>query len=126
MLYTMHQLFKHENRFGQIFDLTNESNLIKPNDAGFAQATFDTKQLRLRAQAGLEVIKEEVDINLGDDGDQVDNFETKDSGLNDRLDLFIGDVDLYTGMLIQLEKEGGDDQMPDELRKALDPVKEKT
>ena len=69
LLYIMHQLFKHENRFGQIFDLTNESNLIRPSDAGFAQATVDTQQLRIRAQKGLDVIKEEVDLNLGDDGD---------------------------------------------------------
>ena len=75
---------------------------------------------------GLDVIKEEPDVNIGDDGDQVDNFETKDSGLNDRLDLFIGDVDLYTSMLTQLEKTEGDEQMPDELRRVLDPVKEKT
>ena len=34
LLYILHQLFKHENRFGQIYD--QNENMIRPNDAALA------------------------------------------------------------------------------------------
>ena len=88
--------------------MTDLNNLILPNQAGVA-GQFNMNNMntynRIRSQRpkGLEPISEELE--LGSFGqkrdDKVDfNFETKDSGLNDRLDLFIGDVDLYTSMLI--------------------------
>lgn len=133
LLYMMHQLFKHENRFAQVFDLTDMNKLIVPGQTGTAYNHFQvrTQTQRLRTES-LEPIAEEEDF--GGFGAKDDNelrndytdFETKDSGLNERLDLFIGDVDLYTSMLIQLDIEGGEEKMPDELIKSLYPVKEKS
>ena len=122
LLYMMHQLFKHENRFAQVFDLTDMNKLIVPGQTGapgYNQFQSSRTQ-RLRTES-LEPIAEEEDyggLGAKDDNElrnDYTDFETKDSGLNERLDLFIGDVDLYTSMLIQLDIEGGEEKMPDEL-----------
>ena len=109
--------------------MTDESNLIRTAGDQLLVAQ-NQLQLNLRARTlkGLEVIREENDLGggFGMDDAEVEDFETKDSGLNDRLDLFINDVDNYSGMLIQLEKEGGDEEMPAELLRVLVPVKEKS
>ena len=78
----------------------------------------------------LESIKEEADLNEIIYANEVqsnanDEYETEVSGLNSRLELFTSDIHLYTNMLIQLEKEELDVEVPEIIKKDLYPFREK-
>ena len=51
----------------------------------------------------------------------LNEFNYEDKGVSDRLDFFIKDADVYTNMLIQIDKEGVADDLPEEIKKTLDP-----
>ena len=56
----------------------------------------------------------------------LNDFNKEDKDCTDRLDFFIKDCDVYTNMLVQLDREGADDEIPNEIKQTLEPIKEKT
>ena len=55
----------------------------------------------------------------------LNEFNTQNNVVSDRLDFFIKDCDVYTNMLVQLDREGVDEALPAEIQKTLEPIKEK-
>ena len=46
----------------------------------------------------------------------LNEFNYEDKGVGDRLDYFIKDCDVYTNMLVQLDREGADESLPIEIK----------
>ena len=149
LLYILHQIFIHENRFAQLFDIDNQ--IGGSNDD--VSPTFDKgdivdedsikyeKQIQKiimtkeklhqnnRESNRCSMVIEELGGGKGDNSDEEEQNDQLFLNINetnrDRLDLLTMDSDYYTSLLLSIVEIKHDEGIPKEILASLEPVKEK-